>query len=238
MRCFLLYPIFLTVFTDASLTIPDPAEVKLVFSIYQDKSVYERSIYGEAPQFAIWLEDPTTGRIKTVFVTYRTGHGDFEGKSAVPVALPAWIGAFRNETGRTDLPTPQKPVDMAVSGATQKDAEIEKDFTVPKGSEWNYYLEVNVAGDYTPNFPSYQSDGTPDPDGNGQPSIIYRGKITAHSGSRSVPELVGRTEQMFFSTEIKMDIKDIGSAKQLFKKIEVTCISGMGYNKKSESDET
>ena len=225
MRNLLLYIIFLALFADPNKKSSYPSEVKLVFSIHQDKSVYDRSIYGEPPQFAIWLEDPITGTIKTVYVTYRTGHGDFEGKSAVPVALPTWIGAFRKEKGRNDLPTPQNPVDMAVSGATQKVAELEKKAVVPKGSEWVYYVEVNVAGDYTLNFPSYQPDGTPDPDGNGQPSIIYRGKIAANPGSRSIPELIGRTEQMFLSTEINRDIQDIGSAKHLFSKIEVTCQS-------------
>ena len=200
--------------------------------------MYDRSIYGEPPQFAIWLEDPKTGMVKTVYVTYRTGHGDFEGKSAVPVALPAWIGYFRKETGRSDLPTPQKPVDMAVSGATPKLAEIVKEFTVPKGSDWNYYIEVNVAGDYTLDFPSYQSDGTPDPDGNGQPSIIYLGKISAIPHSSSSPALIGRTEQMFLSTEIIRDIRGIESAKQLFSNIEVTCQSQQDQHQNKSTDET
>jgi len=221
MRYLLLYWFCFVPFNNATFSVSD--EVNLVFSFTQNKAIYENSIYGEPPQFAIWLEDPLTNEVKTVFVTYRTGHGDFEGKSAVPVALPAWIGAFRSETGRNDLPTPQNPVDMAVSGATQKTAEISKRAIVPRRSTLIYYIEVNVAGDFNQNFPSYQPDGIPDPEGNGQPSIVYRGTITANPNAKSTPELIGRTEQMFLSTEIIQDLKGIESARQLFNNIEVTC---------------
>ena len=197
----------------------------LLFTLHQAPHVYDQSIYGEPPQVAIWLENLATGKIQTVFVTYRTATGNFEGKSEVPVALPAWIGNFRKETGRDDLPSPRKPADLTVSGATIKVIEIKKTFKVPAGSSWNYYVEVNVAGDYTPEFPSYQPDGVPDPHGNGQPSIIYGGKITAMPGAESTPELLGRTEQMYLSSEINADIKGIGNAKDLFSKIEVTCLS-------------
>jgi hypothetical protein len=200
-----------------------PEEVTICFSIEQNRNIYELSIYGEPPQFGIWLEDPLTDEVRTVFVTYRTGHGDFEGKSAVPVALPAWIGAYQKETRRRDLPTPQIPVDMAVSGATQKTSAISREITVPRGSKWAYYVEVNVAGDYNPAFPSYQKDGTPDHDGNGQPSLIYSGEITAVAGAVSRPDLIGRTEQLYISTVINPDLEGIGNAKKLFKNIEVTC---------------
>lgn len=199
-------------------------EVALVFSIHQNKQIYESSIYGEPPQFAIWLKDPHSGMVKTVFVTYRTGHGDFEGKSEVPVALPAWIGAFQKETCRSDLPTPRNPVDIAVTGATEKAAEITKEVRVPEGTTWNFFIEVNVAGDFNPAFPSYQDNGALDPDGNGQPSLVYTGTIKAVKGEISTPELIGRTEQMYLSTEINPDLSGMDTAQELFKKIRVSCI--------------
>lgn len=204
------------------------AVVTLVFSIGQQQSVYEQSIFGEPPQFAIWLEDYETEEIQTVTVTKRTATGIFKGRAAVPVALPAWIGAFRAETGRNDFPSPRNPLNNvdSIATPTPKDAEFEVSIEVPKGSHWYYYVEVNVSGDYTQDFPAFLPDGSPDRYGNGQPSIIYKGEIRAKPGNHSIPQLIGRTEQMFFLTEIIPDLSGIDSARDLFSSIRVICKSG------------
>lgn len=206
-----------------------PADVALIFSIQQDQKVYDQSIYGEPPQFSIWLENPNTGDVKTIFVTRKTGTGDFEGKSHVPVALPAWIAVFQKETGRQDTPSPMHPVDI-ITGATPKEGTFSKKTTVVLGSEWFYFIEVNVAGDYNPSFPSYSASGVPDPHGNGQPSIIYRGKIKAIPGKESMPELIGRTEQMYLETNIISDLKGISSAREVFREIKVACLKNEESN--------
>lgn len=197
----------------------------LLFTIHQERDVYDQSDYGEPPQFAIWLENTATGMVQTVFVTNRTGTGNFKGKVECPIALPAWIGVFRKETGRNDIPSIQKPADMAISGATPIVPDFSTQIKVPSDSHWNYYVEVNVSSDYTPEFSSLTPDGTIDYQGNGQPSIIYRGEIIATPGNQSTPELIGRTEQLYLSTEINPDLKGIRNAKDVFSKITVTCIN-------------
>ncbi len=198
--------------------------VDLVFTILQERDIYEKSDYGEPPQFAIWLENKKTGEVKSVFVTYRTATGNFEGKAECPVSLPVWIGAFRKETGRNNFPTIGAPAPETVTGATPKVREFTTRVTLPVNSHWTYYVEVNVSGDYTPEFPALKSDGTIDAQGNGQPSIVYRGEITCSSGNKSVPELIGRTEQNYFSPEINPDLNGIESAKKVFSRISVKCV--------------
>lgn len=196
----------------------------LLFEIQQERNVYEKTDYGEPPQFAIWLENKETGEIQTVFVTYRTATGDFEGKAECPVSLPAWIGAFRKETGRDDFPTVKNPAPEAITGPTPKVKDFSVKVSVPKSSSWFYYVEMNVSGDYNPEFPRLLSDGWFDFQGNGQPSIIYRGEISGMPGEKSTPNLIGRTEQRYFSPEIISNLVGITNAKDLFSRIRVTCV--------------
>lgn len=206
---------------------PRSSEVCLTFSIHQERSVYEQTDYGEAPQFAIWLENKETGVIRTVFVTRRTATGDFEGKAECPVSLPAWIAAFRKETGRTDFPTPREPAETAVTGATPQVREINVKVKIPRGSNWYYFVEMNVSGDYNIRFPSICTDGMIDSQGNGQPSIIFKGEIPGKPGECSIPLLIGRTEQFYFLPEILSDLEGIETAKEVFSMIKVTCNEGV-----------
>lgn len=206
--------------------ISPPETHQLMFTIHQERDVYERSDYGEPPQFAIWIENRATGEVQSVFVTRRTGTGNFKGKVECPVSLPLWIGAFRKETGRKDIPSYSKPVDMAITGATPQVPEFTAQITIPANTYWDYYVEVNVSGDYTAAFPALQQDGQIDDQGNGQPSILYRGEIKAVPGDQSVPELIGRSEQHYLSTEINHNLEGIENAKKLFSKIQVVCIEG------------
>jgi hypothetical protein len=225
MRHLLFGVIFLLLVSYAGSGNNQSGMTALLFTIHQDRDVYDRSDYGEPPQFAIWLENRVTGEIKTVFVTYRTATGNFEGKVECPVSLPAWIGAFRKETGRDDIPTLKNPAYEAVTGATPQVKRFKTRIDVPDGSKWYYYVEVNVSGDYTAEFPEMNSDWTTDIHGNGQPSIIYKGEIMCKAGEKDTPDLIGRTEQLYLSTDIITDLNGIENAKDVFSMIKVTCIN-------------
>ena len=199
-------------------------EVTLRFTMIQDRDVYEESDYGEPPQVAIWLEDTLSANPRTVYVTRRTSTGDFEGKVECPVSLPIWIGAFRREFHREDFPTPRDPAPSAITRATRKKERITAKVRVPPSSCWRYYIEINVSGDYNFTFTRMSDHYEPDYHGNGQPSIIYSGMITAEAGNISYPELTGRSRQHHFTTEIIRDLKGIHSAGEVFKAIEVICL--------------
>ncbi|MEA3225735.1 MAG: hypothetical protein U9Q07_07265, partial [Planctomycetota bacterium] len=93
---------------------------------------------------------------------------------------------------------------------------------VPAGSKWNYFIEVNVSGDFNDSFAAVSKDGKRDRNGNGQPSIVYKGQIKALLGQCSEPKLIGRTDQFESVSSVNPDMEGISDAKDLFSEIEIT----------------
>ncbi|MEN8152576.1 MAG: hypothetical protein ABFR75_01015 [Acidobacteriota bacterium] len=180
----------------------------LIINIELDKKIYDYSDYGEPPQVAIWLEDLENNEIRTIYVTRRTAENDWYGKTECPVSLPLW-----QSRKKKNLPD-------GVSGATEKNF-IKRSLQIKKDITFNIFIEVNVAGDYNRNFPANFENGSPDPQGNGQPSIIYRGKIKINKGERTIPEVIGRSMQLDPVKDVISDMKGITSALKVIKKIEV-----------------
>lgn len=221
---FSFYPFALIFFYSVSGYCQDNDEkVRLVFNIHQERDIYDQSTYGEPPQFAIWIEDSVHHTVKTIFVTHKTGTGDFEGKVECPVSLPVWIGAFREETGRDDFPIPWESVADGLSGATPKMEDIQISVDVNLGIDWLYYIEMNVAGDYNRSFPYISSQKLIDNHGNGQPSIIYKGKINSTIGEKSEPKLIGRSDQHYFTTKTNPNLEGMNMAQKVFSIIKVNC---------------
>jgi len=194
----------------------------LIFSLKLNQRVYEDSDWGDPPQFAIWLEDLAGDRIRTVWVTHRTGTGDWKGKVECPVSLPYWVSRWNKETGSIGPPTFHEPVVDAVTGATPKQ-ELTVQAKVPQSSRWKYFIEVNVSGDFNADFPSRLVNGVPDSQGNGQPSLIYQGRIEAVDGASNVPTLIGRTNQLQSVDYVIADLQGITTAKNLFSRIDAFC---------------
>ncbi len=192
--------------------------VRLSFGL--DQAVYDYSDYGEPPQIAIWLEQPGKQRIKTLFVTRRTANADWHGKTMCPVSLPYWTSRFQKETGKKGTPGRDIPVPDGVSSATPKD-KVTVTFFLELGTEWDYYIEMNVAGDFNRRFPSMLDNGMPDSQGNGQPSLLYRGKLKAIPGYEDLPKLMGRTMQLDAVDSIIEDLEGISDARKVLKHIKL-----------------
>lgn len=207
----------------ADRIVADSAEqLVLKFVLKLDPDIYIKSNYKKPPQFALWMEDETKGTIRTIWVTSKTGKGSWGNNVVRTVSLPYWTSRWNIETQSQSYPTPENPVIDAATGATPK-VELTAEVLVPAKSIWNYFVEVNVSGDYNDAFPVSLQDGKQDRQGNGQPSIIYRGKITASPGRRSIPELIGRTDQLQGVKNIITDMDGITTARGLFSTIEVSC---------------
>ncbi len=193
--------------------------VALQFSLSLDPQVYSRSNYKKPPQFAIWIEEAAGEEIRTVWVSEKTGAGTWGGKTARPVSLPYWVSRWNKETGGSGDPTPDNSAADAVTGATPKQV-LTCLIEVPARSKWNYFVEVNVSGDFNDSFAAESKDGKRDRNGNGQPSIVYKGQITALSGRHSEPKLIGRTDQFESVSSVISDMEGISDAKNLFSQIE------------------
>lgn len=187
-----------------------------VISFDIDKDLWEKSDWTEPPQLALWLENETSGAIRTLFVTYRTAKDDWEGKSSCPPSLPFWVSRFRKEFGRDRGPTRQDPLPDAVTGATPK-RSFSHAFEVGEG-DWGLYLEVNVSGDYNDHYRKVFTGTRFEDFGNGQPSLVYRARdITGRDGAAM--EIIGQTTPARTSEELLVEPAHITSADRLLQRI-------------------
>ncbi len=201
----------------------EPEGVKLSFTMNVDREIYTYTDFGEPPQLAAWLENPDHEQVKTVWVSHRTGKNQWKGKVICPVSLPYWESRHKHEENSFRERSRIRRLIDALTGATPKGGEFTVSTHVPPGSRWEYYIEVNLSGDYNRDFPFWMEDGTPDPESNGQPSIIYRGIIEADSGFVNLPELAGRSHQLFPVDTLITDVSLITTAKKIFSSIIASC---------------
>lgn len=195
------------------------------FRIYQNSEMIQFSDFGEPPQFAIWLEDPETDRLQTVFVTRRSATGDWEGKAECPAALPRWFEVYREETGKDGLPTPDAPAPDAVTGATPTAGQFACRIEVEPGSRWICWIEVNIAADFSEKHPQYnEQTGIEDTHMSGQPSLLYRGEVEAVVGAQITPAPYGQTLPDTLRGEMKASLDDITTARDIFTSVEIRVI--------------
>ena len=190
--------------------------ITLEFSMRINEKSYQYTNFGDPPQIAIWIEDPKSGVIRTVWVTRCAATNNWKGKVDCPVALPVWKNQHRLGKSEAEYKTD------VTSGATPATGLLTLKAQVPPGSRWNYYIEVNAAGDYNISYPYWSASGSPDTKGNGQPSIIYKGSIIADGKDRNSPDLIGRTDQRQEVNVPSEDLSGIDTAKELLQNIQVS----------------
>lgn len=162
------------------------------FRIHINEKLVKESTFGESPTFAIWLEDPETGSAQTIFVTSRAGLGDWEGKSAVPVALPKWFQINETEKLASKNLDNKIPDKLTITGATPKPGYFTTRVRVLPGSKWICWIEVNLAGDFNDKYLEYDEvNKTSDEFKTGQPALLYRAEIEALYGNSVKPEING-----------------------------------------------
>ncbi|HBH85175.1 MAG: hypothetical protein A2X05_11090 [Bacteroidetes bacterium GWE2_41_25] len=193
--------------------------------IHQNKKIIHLSNFAEPPQFAIWLENPATNELKTVFVTHRVAKGDWEGKANVPVALPQWFKLFRDNKKQGTGKVPEKKSDLAISGATPKGDYFSIRVEVEPGSEWICWIEMNLAGDFNDAFPEIDIKTLREDEySNGQPALIFRSELKAIEGQIFKPEIVSQSTWNKGTVTVEPVSDGVTNAKNVFDDIQISII--------------
>ncbi len=196
--------------------------VDMAFQIDLDEQIYQATTYGKPPQMAVWIQNQQNKSIRTIMVTYHMGACDWGGQVERPISLPYWVGFYNRQMGTSGAPTRDHPAPDAITFATPKDRLI-INTSMPEGSKWSYFIEVNVSGDFNADFPKQSKDGHSDRNGNGQPSLVYGGTIEAVRGAVSQPTVVGHTDQYDPDVELTENTEGITTALELLETITVSC---------------
>ena len=193
--------------------------------IHQNKKIIHLSNFAEPPQFAIWLENPSTKELKTAFVTHRVAKGDWEGKANVPVALPQWFSLFRaNKKGGAGK-VQEKKSDLAISGATPKGDYFSIRVEVEPGSEWICWIEMNLAGDFNDAYPEIDVKTLREDEySNGQPALIFRSEIKAVEDLKYTPDLVSQSTWNKGVVTVEPVSDGVTNAKNVFDDIQISII--------------
>lgn len=190
------------------------AYVTLQVDIEQNQEAIYLSTFAEPPQFAIWVEGVESGDLHTVFVTHRSGIGDWEGKPDVPVAIPYWKSLFGKRSGLD-----------GVTGATPKSASFTIEGKVPAGQHYYCWIEMNLAGDFNETFPQFnEKELVEDEFFCGQPALLYKAELESVVGTEVVPELVGQSVWLDGKQEIMPVSAGVTTAKHIFEQIKISIV--------------
>lgn len=208
----------------ASLTVYKTFGRTLIeFRIHQNKEIIRLSPFAEPPQFAIWIEDPQSHRVKTVFVTSRVGKGDWEGKANVPVALPKWFDVFRGKNSAYEVVDDEAY--SAVTGATPKDDYFSVRVEVKPGTTWDCWIEMNLAGDYNESFPEFNRETLEEDEFScGQPALLFKATVTATEGVQVKPLLEAQSVWANGRNSIEPVNSGITTAKDVFDDILINVV--------------
>lgn len=197
---------------------------QIQINIHQNREAILLSTFAEPPQFAIWLENKKNHKKQTVFVTHRAGADDWEGKVAVPVALPRWYELFKVEKQGRQAKEEEELI-SAITGATPKDDYFSVRAEVKPGSEWICWIEMNLAGDYNEAYPQQKIESFEvDEFSNGQPALLFRGEVLAEEGSICKVQLVSQSIWDDGNVRIEPVGDGVVSAKNIFDEISLEII--------------
>jgi len=197
---------------------------------------------GEAhnhPSFAIWVEDTEGNYLSTLYVTKSIGTGIFNygpgsngetwvpkpGWQKRPASLPYWLHKRSASLNLTLLPTPEKPVTDAYTGATPVgDFRYRFDRSVDASKPFRVLVEINQPWDWNEYWVNGKYDN-PDYRTSCQPSLVYA--VTVHPedlGNRLYLNPIGHGHHSGENGILYTDLRTFTTALDIVDYISVTLI--------------
>lgn len=151
---------------------------------------FTKGIAHNHPSFAFWVEDTSGNYIQSLFVSKSIGTGVFnfgekkdgrweQGEVRRPASLPYW--AHKRGIKADDglyIPSPEKPVPDAYTGATPKNNFVINTKLDKKGPEvFNVLFEINQPWDWNKYWTNNKYPGNIDYESSAQPALVYKGTI-------------------------------------------------------------
>jgi hypothetical protein len=187
------------------------------------------------PLIVFWIEDLDGNFIETIYASQSIATGTFrfgesEGKNwkpgerRRPAALPYW--GHRRGIKAPDglyLPTPQKPLPDAITGATPKTDFTIKSFVKPDLKEFKIYMEINQTWDWNQYWHNNRFPDDEEYKTSCQPALIYMAEVNL-SNTKQPIELkpIGHSHPSGKTGEIFSDISTLTTALNIVQKVFVT----------------
>ena len=195
-------------------------KIQIQIEVTLDKKVYRKSLFGEPPQMAVWIESDSGEQFNSLWVTKRMATGRWAGKFECISCLPYWTSRRKKLAGQ-ELPTQQEPLPDGITGATPAE-NLKIIRSIKKDSDFEIFIELNISGDFNPSFPASDDRGIPDHEGDGQPALVYRGKYTASPKKIFQPEIIGYVVRRDKEIFIEEDFSPITTAKNIIESIHIS----------------
>lgn len=188
------------------------------------------------PLFAIWMEDLDGNYIQTLYVARSIANSIFnygdksegswsEGIVRRPAALPYWSHkrGVQAEDGLY-MPSPDKPVADAYSGATSKNNWVLETRADDRQTQAYYILlEVNQPWDWNRYWTNNKYPDNEEYKTSAQPAVVYRVKVDPKAKDQSYTmKVIGHSHYAGEDGSLNEDISTLSTSLEILKSITVT----------------
>lgn len=187
------------------------------------------------PLMAIWVEDTLGNYIQTLYVAQSIATGIFKygdasagewtkGEIRRPAALPYW--AHKRGIIAEDglyLPTPDKPVPDAYTGATPKsDFDLKTRLDKDGQKVFNILFEINQPWDWNEYWSNAKYPDDYEYKSSSQPALVYQATIDLNAEKKKYEmQLIGHSHYSGKTGELFEDTSTITTALEIAKEITV-----------------